>query len=134
MFEHAINRIMATAHIKTYNGSAKRVRKPVNPICALTTDAENGCVHINSGILNKFAYLVSEGGPGITGLGHDKLARIAYRALTTKLNTSSGLQAAANAFYLACTDLAGASVGGITANDCNQVTAAQQAVGLALTN
>jgi Zn-dependent metalloprotease len=125
------------AYSTTNNGqpaSYDQLVQVSDPICGLSSDAENGCVHINSGILNKFAYLISEGGPGITGLGRDKLARIAYRAVTTKLNTSSGLQAAANAFFLACTDLASAGVGAITANDCNQVTAAQQAVGLTLTN
>jgi Zn-dependent metalloprotease len=121
----------------TNNGqpaSYDQLVQPSDPICATTTDAENGCVHINSGILNKFAYLVSEGGQGVSGLGHDKLARIAYRALTTKLNKSTGLQDAATAFVMACTDLASAHVANITADDCKQVTAAQQAVGLAVTN
>src|SRR5262249_5204705 len=103
-------------------------------ICGSTDDAENGCVHMNSGIFNKFAYLISDGGEGVTGLGHEKLARIAYRALTTKLNTSSGLVDSATAFVLACQDLANGNVAKSTASDCKQVSAAQQAVGLALTN
>jgi Zn-dependent metalloprotease len=103
-------------------------------ICATTDDAWNGCVHINSGILNKFAYLVSEGGTGVVGIGKQKLGRIAYRALTSKLNKSTGLIDAANAFALACSDLAGANVANITAGDCDQVRAAQQAVGLIVTN
>jgi Zn-dependent metalloprotease len=103
-------------------------------ICATTSDAWNGCVHINSGIFNKFAYLISEGGQGINGIGRQKLARIAYRALTTKLNKSTGLMDAATAFVLSCNDLAGAAVLKITAADCAQVKAAQQAVGLLATN
>jgi len=105
-----------------------------DPICATTSDVENGCVHFNIGILNKFAYLVSEGGEGVTGIGRQKLARIAYRAVTAKLNKSSGLINAADAFAQSCTDLADANVGGLTAGDCKQVLAAQQAVGLAVTN
>jgi len=107
---------------------------PSDPICATTSDAWNGCVHINSGIFNKFAYLISEGGQGITGISRQKLARIAYRALTTKLNKSTGLMDAATAFVLSCNDLAGADVSKITASDCAQVKAAQQAVGLLATN
>ena len=103
-------------------------------ICATTSDVENGCVHINSGIFNMFAYLISEGGQGVTGIGRQKLARIAYRALTAKLNKSSGLVDAADAFAQACVDLADANVGEITSSDCKQVSAAQAAVGLAVTN
>jgi thermolysin len=107
---------------------------PSDQICATTSDAWNGCVHINSGIFNKFAYLISEGGQGVTGIGRQKLARIAYRALTTKLNKSTGMMDAATAFVLSCNDLAGADVLKITVSDCAQVKAAQQAVGLLATN
>jgi len=108
--------------------------QPTDKICASTTDTENGCVHINSGIFNKFAFLTSEGGEGVTGIGKQKLGRIAYRALTTKLNKSSGLVAAAEAFAQACGDLADAKIAQITDDDCKQLSAAQQAVGLVLTN
>jgi Zn-dependent metalloprotease len=108
--------------------------RPTDPICADTTDADCGCVHFNSGIFNKFAYLISEGGEGVTGIGRLKLARIAYRALTTKLNRSSGLASAANAFVESCSDLARANVAKITTHDCQQVQGAQQAVGLVFTN
>jgi Zn-dependent metalloprotease len=121
----------------TNRGQPDRYQDIVSPsdaICATTDDAWNGCVHINSGIFNKFAYLISEGGQGVTGLGRQKLARIAYRALTSKLNKSTGLSDAANAFVLACNDLAGADVSKISADDCAQVRAAQQAVGLLVTN
>ena len=102
-------------------------------LCDSTWDYLNGCVHFNSGVLNKLAYLLSEGGEhkGVTvsGLGRQKLARIAYRALTTKLNATSGLVHAADSFLAACTDLVGA-VAGITAQDCVQVENARRAVGL----
>ena len=103
-----------------------------DPICALSSDAEVGCVHINSGIFNKFAYLISEGGQGVTGIGRQKLARIAYRALTVKLNKSTDLPNAAVAFALSCSELADAKVAQITTQDCDQVVKAQQAVGLTL--
>jgi Zn-dependent metalloprotease len=102
-------------------------------LCDSTWDYLNGCVHFNSGVLNKLAYLISEGGEhkGVTvsGLGRQKLARIAYRALTTKLNATSSLVHAADSFLAACTDLVGA-VAGITAQDCVQVENARRAVGL----
>jgi Zn-dependent metalloprotease len=105
-----------------------------DPICETTWDYFNGCVHFNSGVLNKFAYLVAEGGRqrevAVAGIGRLKLARIAYRALTTRLNATSGLAAAAEAFVASCAELAGASVAGVTAQDCSQVEAAQVAVGL----
>jgi thermolysin len=125
------------AYSETNHGQPDRYSDLVSPsdaICGTTDDAWNGCVHINSGIFNKFAYLISEGGQGVTGIGRKKLARIAYRALTSKLNKSTGLIDAAGAFVAACSDLAGALVDGITNADCEQVKAAQQAVGLVVTN
>lgn len=105
-----------------------------DPICNSTWDYFNGCVHFNSGILNKMAFLVAEGGRhrGVTvnGIGRPKLARIAYRALTTRLNPSSKLMQAADAFLAACEDLAVAKVAGFTIADCAQVDLARQAVGL----
>ncbi|HJZ32875.1 MAG TPA: M4 family metallopeptidase [Hyphomicrobiaceae bacterium] len=104
-----------------------------DPLCDTTWDYLSGCVHFNSGVLNKLAYLVSEGGEhkgeAITGIGRLKLARIAYRALTTKLNATSGLAHAADAFVTACTELVG-NAAGITAQDCVQVDNARRAVGL----
>jgi Zn-dependent metalloprotease len=102
-------------------------------LCDTTWDYLNGCVHFNSGVLNKLAYLVSEGGEHkgqtVSGIGRLKLARIVYRALTTKLNATSSLVHAADSFVAACTDLVGA-VAGITAQDCVQVENARRAVGL----
>ncbi len=103
-------------------------------LCGTTRYQDNGCVHFNSGILNKFAYLISEGGEHrgvtVTGIGRFKLARIAYRTMTAQLNESSGLIEAADGFALSCLELAEAGDAGIGASDCEQVMAAQQAVGL----
>ncbi len=102
-------------------------------LCDTTWDYLNGCVHFNSGVLNKLAYLISEGGEHkgqtVAGIGRQKLARIAYRALTTKLNATSSLVHAADSFVSACTDLVGAAAG-ITAQDCVEVENARRAVGL----
>jgi Zn-dependent metalloprotease len=105
-----------------------------DPICDTTWDYLNGCVHFNSGVFNKFAYLIAEGGQhkdvAVTGLGRYKLARIAYRALTTRMTATSGLAQAADAFLGACSDLAAAGAAGVSAQDCVQVEKARLAVGL----
>ncbi len=110
------------------------VLTPDDPICGSTSYEDNGCVHFNSGILNKFAYLIAEGGEHrgvkVTGIGRAKLARIAYRAMTAGLNQSSDLLQAAQAFSDSCLELANGKLGGFIPDDCKQVTAAQQAVGL----
>ena len=102
--------------------------------CGSTAYNDNGCVHFNSGILNKFAFLISEGGThrgvAVNGIGRYKLARITYRAMTAALSQSSGLTEAGNAFAESCYELANAKLGGLTLNDCNEVGAAQQATGL----
>jgi len=103
-------------------------------LCATTTDYENGCVHFNSGILNKFAYLIARGGThhGVTveGIGRDKLALLAYRTLTTQLTATSSLHEAAAGFRMSCLDLAEVGVQGITESDCQQVGRASESVGL----
>ncbi len=107
---------------------------PADKLCDSTRYDDNGCVHFNSGILNKFAYLISEGGEhrGVTveGIGRVKLARIAYRTMTVQLNEASGLIEAADGFALSCLELADAGAASIDAGDCEQVFAAQLAVGL----
>ncbi|MGE3227832.1 MAG: M4 family metallopeptidase [Hyphomicrobium sp.] len=103
-------------------------------MCGSTAYQDNGCVHFNSGILNKMAYLISEGGThrGMTvkGIGRYKLSRVAYRAMTVGLSQSSTLSQASNAFVESCFELASAELGGIIPADCEQVMAAQRAVGL----
>jgi Zn-dependent metalloprotease len=108
--------------------------RPTDPICRALPLQDNGCVHFNSGILNKFAHLVAEGGThrsvAVAGIGRTKLGRLAYRALTVHMHSSTGLQDAAEAFMLACADLARADPAGMTAADCRRVQQAAQAVGL----
>jgi len=107
-----------------------------DPICETTSDYLNGCVHFNSGIFNKFAFLVAEGGRHrgsvVLGIGREKLGRVAYRALVTHLNPSTGLREAAEAFLTACSELAGARVAGFVSTDCDRMRKAQDAVGLTI--
>ncbi len=110
------------------------VLTPDNLQCGSTAYNDNGCVHFNSGILNKFAFLISEGGTHrgitVTGIGRYKLARITYRAMTVGLNQSSTLSHAANAFVESCYELASAEIAGIIPADCEQVVSSQRAVAL----
>lgn len=103
-------------------------------LCQSTSDYFNGCVHFNSGIFNKFVYLVSEGGrhygTDVKGLGRTKVARIAYRALTTQMHANTGLIEAAEAFAQACRDLVVASPAVTDSSDCEQIDTARTATGL----
>ncbi|MCU0954942.1 MAG: M4 family metallopeptidase [Hyphomicrobium sp.] len=107
---------------------------PADQICATTWLNDNGCVHFNSGILNKFAYLIAEGGvhrgTTVAPLGRQKLAHLTYRTLTANLNQTATLVEAAEGFLQSCLDLTQKKGSGFTEKDCDQVLAAQQAVGL----
>jgi bacillolysin len=80
-------------------------------------------VHINSGVSNKAAYLMTDGdtfnGQTITGIGSMKTSRIYYQAATTLLGPGSDFLDLFNALQQACTNLVGTI--GITGNDCEQV-------------
>jgi Zn-dependent metalloprotease len=82
-------------------------------------------VHYSSAIANHFAYLLAEGtgaktigglphdsptcdGSSITGIGHDKLGKIWYRALTTYMTSGTTYAQARTATLNAATDLYGA--------------------------
>lgn len=103
-------------------------------ICSTTWLNDNGCVHFNSGILNKFAYLIAEGGEHrgtpVKALGRQKLAHLTYRTLTANLNQTATLIEAADGYLQSCLDLTQKQGAGFTESDCDQVLAAQQAVGL----
>jgi Zn-dependent metalloprotease len=94
--------------------------------------SDNGGVHINSGIPNKAANLVTDGGTfgGVTvaGIGVAKAEQIYYRTLTHYLTPYSGFMAARNSSIQACTDLIGQF--GITAGNCASVRDAFAAVGI----
>jgi hypothetical protein len=83
-------------------------------------------VHENSGVNNKAAFLITDGGTfngqTIVGLGTTKAARIYYQAETTLLGPGSDYLDLFHILPQACTNLIGTV--GITAGDCAEVTKA----------
>ncbi|WP_027409593.1 M4 family metallopeptidase [Anoxybacteroides tepidamans] len=94
-----------------------------------TGTQDNGGVHTNSGIINKAAYLLSEGGTHygvtVTGIGRDKTGKIFYRTLTQYLTANSNFSQLRAAAVQAATDLYGA-----TSQEVNSVKKAFDAVGV----
>ncbi|GKU78934.1 M4 family metallopeptidase [Paenibacillus sp. L3-i20] len=94
-----------------------------------TGTADNGGVHINSGINNKAFYLLAQGGTHygitVTGIGRTDAAKILYRTLTLYLTPSSNFTAIRAASIQAATDLFGA-----TSTQVNSVKNSYAAVGV----
>jgi bacillolysin len=94
-----------------------------------TGTGDNGGVHINSGIGNKAAYLLSQGGTHygvkVTGIGPDKVGDIYFRALTQYLTPSSTFSQLRSAAVQSATDLYGAGSAEVAS-----VNAAFDAVGV----
>ncbi|RLQ94750.1 M4 family metallopeptidase [Falsibacillus albus] len=90
---------------------------------------DNGGVHTNSSIINKAAYLLSEGGSqyGVTvpGIGRDKLGAIYYRMNTVYLTSNATFSQARAAAVQAATDLYGAG-----SAEVNAVNKSFDAVGI----
>jgi bacillolysin len=86
-------------------------------------EGDGGGVHSNSGVNNKAASLMVDGGSfngqTITGLGITKAARIYYTVNNSMLISGSDYADLANALRQACTNLIGTD--GITAADCAEV-------------
>lgn len=81
-----------------------------------TGSQDNGGVHINSGVLNFWYYLLCQGGSGtndngdaytVASITMEKAQRIAFRMLTVYLVNSSEFADARTASIQACTDLYG---------------------------
>ena len=89
------------------------------------SESDGGGVHSNSGVNNKAAYLITDGGTfngqTVTGLGITKAARIYHTVNTTMLVSGSDYADLANALRQACRNLAGTATDGITAADCDSV-------------
>jgi len=82
-----------------------------------TGSADNGGVHTNSGVQNKWFYILSQGETGtndlgnsynVSGLGIDKAGKIAYRNLSVYLGTNSQYTDARTGAIQAAVDLYGA--------------------------
>jgi Zn-dependent metalloprotease len=89
--------------------------------------SDEGGVHSNSGVNNKAAYLMTDGGTFngkvITGLGINKVAAIYYQAQTMHLFPSANYLDLYYALNTSCEELYGSG-----SNDCAQVLKATQAV------
>ncbi|CAM4046121.1 M4 family metallopeptidase [Mesobacillus zeae] len=94
-----------------------------------TGTGDNGGVHTNSGIINKAAYLMSQGGShygvNVTGIGNDKMGAIFYRANTVYFTASSTFSQARAGAVQAAKDLYGS-----TSPEVTTVNAAFDAVGV----
>lgn len=84
-----------------------------------TGTQDNGGVHINSGIINKSAYLLANGGTfynvSVTGIGVPKLGAIYYRALNVYLTPNSNFSSLRAAVIQSAKDLYGATSAEATA-------------------
>lgn len=96
----------AFSHPDTYNGTN----------WASTTGADNGGVHTNSGVQNKWFFILTDGESGtndngdaytVTGIGIDKAAKIAFRNLTVYLTSNSNYASARTNALKSATDLYG---------------------------
>lgn len=93
-------------------------------------ELDAGGVHTNSGVNNKAAFLITDGGTfngrTVTGLGIAKASRIYYEVETNLLTSASDYADLADALQQACNNLVG--TGGITAGNCVEVGDAVAAV------
>nr|WP_319945655.1 M4 family metallopeptidase [Nocardia macrotermitis] len=94
-----------------------------------------GGVHINSGVGNKLAFLITDGGTftrrKIRGIGVKKAAAL-YWTVQTELYPSADYPALANTLLTACHELVLAKSGDLTDSDCDQVHTAVEAVRIPL--
>jgi Zn-dependent metalloprotease len=103
-------------------------------ICKSTFLNDNGCVHFNSGILNKALQLAVDGGTfqgtTVTGIAREKVEQIMFRTLMLGgVTASSGLKQTASGAVVACSQLLDSRFG-ITKQDCTAFSKAFTAVGL----
>lgn len=103
--------------------------KMTSPLYMCGTD-DSGGVHHNSGVANKAAYLMIDGGDfngySISGIGMSKTIRIWYEAQTNLLTSAADYQDLNSALSLACNNLTG--LYDISNQDCNEVRKATAAV------
>jgi Zn-dependent metalloprotease len=96
--------------------------------------ADNGGVHMNSGIVNKAAYLMVDGdtfnGFTVKGIGLEKTAAVFYYSQSHYLTSAANFTDLYLALQQSCQVLASAGSKGITQADCGQVKNASEAVEL----
>lgn len=95
-------------------------------------EQDNGGVHTNSGVANKAAYLMVDGGTfkgkTITALGITKTIKIWYEVQTNLFTSASDYQDLYDGLQQACANLVGTA--GITAADCAEVKDAVDATAM----
>lgn len=78
-----------------------------------TGTQDNGGVHINSGIVNKAAYLFASGGShygvSVQGIGVKQMGDVYYRALTVYLTPTSNFSSLRQAVVQSAKDLYGST-------------------------
>lgn len=89
-----------------------------------TGSSDNGGVHTNSGVGNKAAYLITDGGTfnsqTIVGLGQSKAEQLYWRTLNA-LTSSATYAQLGQALKSSCSALASNGTAGFTSTDCQQV-------------
>lgn len=94
-----------------------------------TGTQDYGGVHINSSIINKCAYLISEGGShygvNVNGIGQDKMGDIFYRALSAHMTSTTDFSQLREVTIYAATELYGSG-----SNEVQTVMDAFEAVGI----
>jgi bacillolysin len=87
------------------------------------SEEDSGGVHTNSGVNNKAAFLMTDGGTfngeSVTGLGIPKTAKIYYETQANLITSAGDYQDLHALLQQACATLTGTS--GITAADCQEV-------------
>jgi Zn-dependent metalloprotease len=95
-----------------------------------------GAIHVNTGIPNKAAFLIAQGGTHngvtVTGIGRRKLGQLYYQVLTTLLTSNANFPVAALITISAATSDAASGRFGFTSADACVVRNAFAAVELAL--
>ena len=115
-------------------GDPDRILSPlyfrISDFDSYTGMGDNGGVHTNSGVNNKAAFLLTDGGTfngyTVRGLDIDKTAAIYYEAQINLLTSAADYYDLYFALYQACLNVIGAE--GITASDCLEVRDATNAV------
>lgn len=117
----AVTGVLRDMKDPTFFGHPDRMTSP--DYTADEGENDDGGVHINSGVNNKAAYLMTDGatfnGRTVTGLGITKVARIYYEVNTNLLTSASDYADLHRVLPQACTNLIGTV--GITAANCTEV-------------
>ena len=126
----SIGAIRSMSNPPTY-GDPDRTGSP--NYTADTGYGDHGGVHTNSGVNNKAAFLIADGGSfngqTIAGIGIPKAAQIYYRVQTAYLTQAADYQDLGSSLTAACSALIGTA--GITASDCAEVSKAVLATEMA---